>query len=74
MFQGQDDWILGSMQESVNPEAKSVELLHRNVRMQEEHISLVTGSNDTSNSRDEISDCDDEAERELIKQIAILFG
>ena len=74
MFQGQDDGILGSMQESVNPEAKSVELLHRNERMQEEHISLVTGSNDTSNSRDEISDCHDEAERELIKQIAILVG
>ncbi|XP_024027380.1 uncharacterized protein LOC112093370 [Morus notabilis] len=55
---------------SAIPEEKSLgELFPNSLRMQEEHISLVLGSNDTSNSGDEISDCKDEMEKELIKQI-----
>ncbi|KAF4385033.1 uncharacterized protein LOC115710274 isoform X1 [Cannabis sativa] len=60
----------GSVQHSPTAEEKPVgEFSWSNLRIQEERISLVLGSNETSDSQDEISDADDEIEKQLIKQI-----
>ncbi|XP_015883133.3 uncharacterized protein LOC107418941 isoform X1 [Ziziphus jujuba] len=71
MFESQSERINASMPHSAIIKEKSLgELLSHSLRMpSEEQISWVQKSNDSSDSRDEISDFDDEMEKELIKQI-----
>ncbi|XP_062116711.1 uncharacterized protein LOC133830691 [Humulus lupulus] len=70
MSECQNGEINGSMEHSATAEEKLVgKFSQTSLRMQEEHISLVPGSNETSDSQDEVSDADDEIEKQLIKQI-----
>lgn len=70
MFASQNGETIGSTRHPAIAEEKPLgEFFPNNLRMQEEHISLVLGSNETSDCQEEISDCDDEIEKLLIKQI-----
>ncbi|PON69700.1 hypothetical protein TorRG33x02_258910 [Trema orientale] len=69
-FENQNGERMGSMEHSAIAEEKPLgEFFRNNLRIEEEHISLVLGSNETSDCQEEIGDFDDEIEKQLIKQI-----